>query len=178
MGVRLLHDSLKLSYNEALVSQVLSAHSLTPGAPKPASDLKSAWTNQHLMGQPLVCPCHWCQHWNAEEDIKPTNRAGQAQGFECKRLNWADVEARCSRQGAGGACMERAWDRMVALPEVPRGQEPLKGTAFAGHKEAADPVWHTGLRVTLHHVAVTCKITQWPNIPWLYTRCSAEEVEY
>lgn len=174
MGVTLFHDSFKLSYTEGLVSQVFCARSLTPGAAKPAPDLKPACTNQHLMGQPPVCPC---QHWNAEEDIKPTSWAGQAQGFECRRLSWADVEAPCSRPGARGPawrgpgtegwhCLRchRARNLSRALLPQPRGG----CRPHATHWATCDPP----------QVAVTCKTTQWPNIPWLYTGRSAEEVEY
>lgn len=170
MAVTLLRDSFKLSYTEGLISQVFSAHSLTPGAAKPASDLKPACTNQHLMGQPPVCPCHWCQHWNAEENIKPTSWAGQAQGFECKRLSWADVEALCSGRGAGGACNgEGLGQNWWHCPRC-HGARNLA--------RALLPQATRGCRVTLHHAAATCKTTQWPNIPWLYTQCSAEEAGY
>lgn len=108
----------------------------------------------------------------------PPTGQGRLKALSAK--GWAGLMWRPAApgKGPGGTGMERAWDRMVALPELPWGQEPLKGTASAGYEEAAGPVWHTRPCVTLHHVAVTCNITQWPNIPWLYTRCSAEEVEY
>lgn len=38
------------------ISQLFSAHSLTPGATRPTSDLKLTYMNQHLVGQPPVFP--------------------------------------------------------------------------------------------------------------------------
>lgn len=172
MGVTLLHYSLKLSYTEGLASQVFSAHSLTPGAAKPASDLKSACTNQHLMGQPPVCPCHWCQHWNAEEESNPLAGQGRLKTLNVK--GWAGLLWMLSAldKGPGGPTWRGPGTELVTLPEVPGA-----GTS-QGHCCHRPRGGCRVTRVTLHHVAVTCKTTQWPNILRLYTKCSTEEVKY
>lgn len=56
MGVTLLHDSFKLAYTEGLVSQVFRTHSLTAGAAKPASDLKSGMHKPALDGPASSVP--------------------------------------------------------------------------------------------------------------------------
>lgn len=170
MGVTLLHDSFKLPYTEALVSQVFSAHSLKPGAAKPAPDLKSACKTSTWWDS---LQCAFATGANSEMLRRTSNPpAGQGRLKALSVKGWAGlIGGPGSLHGEGrGQNSDTAWGAT--------GPGTSPGHCFHRPRGGCRPrVTHRAAGDTRHR-AVTCKTTQWPNIPWLYTRRSAEEVEY
>lgn len=81
-----------------------------------------ACTNQHLMGQPPVCPCHRRQHWNAEEESNPLAGQGRLKALSVK--GWAGLLWRLSAldEGPGEPAWRGPGTELVTLPEVPGGR--------------------------------------------------------
>lgn len=73
-----------------------------------------------------------------KEDIKPTDQPCRAGS----RLRWADLPLLRAQGNQGGPALGGPGVEWWPCPRVPQGQEPLKGTAPAGHEETAGHVWH------------------------------------
>lgn len=132
------------------ISQLFSTHSLTPGAARPTSDLKLTCINQHLMGQPPVCPLPpvpTLKCWGGHQTHRP-GRAGSRLWTQRAETGWSGGTPLWAQGGRDQPAWEGPGMERQHCPRVPWGQEPLKGIA-------PSRAWgDCGSRMAHHHVAV------------------------
>lgn len=133
--------------------------------------------NQHLMGQPPMCPLTMIPmliHRGGHQCHR-LGRAGSRLGMQRAEMGWSGGTPLWVQGHRGGPAWGGSiWRRVAALPDG-----AMRTGASWGH--CSSRAWGYRRSYTAcHHVAVTSfpgKITQWLKIPLCYTSCSAEEDE-